>query len=514
MRHVASALAVLLFLGVVFGGPIREIRGGHWPGKGVSAPDWEELRSGNYAKLIETRLEAGSQLKGIAQPKYNEARFLAFGTANQGVVVGPNDWLFLSHRLTRPNEHQLRYVEKNVDAMADIGAFLEERGTRTVIALLPRKQSVFPEELPSADVVDYFPLFDLQRDLMLERGLDVPDLREAIRGAEERPYFVNDEHWRPAGANAAAHALADHLRQLYAPDPVPGRPLETHMVTLPSRPFIEQEQRRLGFAKDGWLFDRFSDTVEEMRAAKVGTQDRFHLGSIEPEPVFLLGTSMTGGPYWLTSHLMNALGVHVQTYNRDGYAAGYRALDQFCKWLTGAQPFPEAFVWEIPEDFVPREAEYIHAPLRMVTDLFPGYPYAVEPVDINAPNQEGITDRSMKEGGILRARSTTAEANLSLEVPEALAAAPGLALKFHLTVPPGQPYHSGMARVTWTGEDRGTALGERTVPIRITRHLHPVVIPLTAPEGTPVRWIQIHPYSKPTVFEFGAVELWRSEEGR
>lgn len=514
MRLASSLISVVAFVVVVFGAPIHEAVHGNWPGRGLGAPtDFEEVRSGKYAQRLEERLEAETTLEDVARPRYNELRFLVTGETNPGVVVGEDDWLFLEMRLGEPGPAARATIPKIVDAMGSIVRHLESKGCLVLIELVPRKQSLYPEKTPKDAKYPFVPMFEVVYDEMVDEGLPVLDLREVLGGPSGPWHLTNDAHWRPEGLHRVATLVAERIRAHFGDAGVPGRPIELDLHWSDPREFIGYEQRLLGFAENGWLYNRYTNTVREITAIEPGNPERRFFGSEAYEPITLIGSSMSQGPYYQVSQLMGLLDVHIRNVARDGFAGGYRSIDALAGALTGRMPYPEVLIWEVPEDFISREADYYLEPLESLAALLPNAPYRPVPVPLDGMVIDRI-DQHVVDGRVTYSTQGP-EGSVTIPLPEAVDGSAPTALSIAVTVPPGSPTHAGHTVVEWGDDPEEPPIGTKTVTMRITHWMHPILVQLEG--GTPerpIRYIRVRPFDHPSPIKMsGTIELWISEAG-
>ena len=506
--HIVSCSVFVL---VVFGGPITELRAGRWPGEAVPTPSWSDVRSGAFVKDVERRLEARTTLEDIARPRYNEARFILLGTTSQGVAVGPDDWLFLGQKLADPGERNRRAMARSAKAMGRIQELLAERGTSFVHALLPRAYTVYPDEVPRDLPSPFTPLYGELRQLLVDEGVTVPDLLPALQRADERTYLNNDSHWRPSGAHAAAEELARFIQDdLLEGRPVPGRSVNTRFVRRDPKPFVGQTARRLGFSKGGLLQRRFTDQIRPYDVVDAESPTTIYQGAAEQQPIQFVGTSMSMPPYWFGSQLIGFLGKDISIHARAGYPTGYRMLDRVRLWITGARPWPEILVWEIPEDFFPWQGRYIFEPLDSIVELLEGGPFDPTPIPFDRVEVTGFARTTPAENGIRG--SATAEARITLDLEEEERLGDGDAFVVDATIVPGTPPFATQLTARWIAPD-GSELGSRKVHLRATKFLHPIAVVLDLEEGQQVARIVIEPSARKASVEVGGFELWRAQPG-
>lgn len=509
MKFLGSLVSFLTLLVVVFGAPAYDIAHGNWPGRGMGGGvTFDQFRSGVFAQRVEKRLDSGSSIDELVRPRYNEAAYLLTGKTNPGVVVGKDNWLFPSDRLGEPGLKKRAEFAKSVKAMGELTRFLEAHGCLVIYELVPRKRTLYPEMLPDELAEPYVPLFDEVRDAMLAEGLRVPDLRPTLKPDDRVLYLTNDTHWQPEGCRAAALFIADYLREQLPDGKVPGKPLDVVFHEYPEEDTIGYQQRLLGFERGSWLFNQF--TVKSRRHGAVLRKDPDWMvrGSREPQPLVLVGTSMSRGPYFAASQFIGALGVQIEDHTAAGYAAGYRLAEVVGEVLTERRPMPKVLIWEFPEDFPIREGRYFREPLTAMLALIDGAPYGAAPLEPASRRLEQI-DEIVETNGVMNADCRGPKSQITYLLEEPIAGDAGVVLRLDFNVPRrGKPL--GFLTIEW-GEDPEQAKpsGLRSVLIRRSDFTHPIVEPLTLPDGAPIRYIRIRPYNSPARFELGSLELWK-----
>lgn len=506
MKFLGSLVSVITLLVVVFGAPAYDAAHGNWPGRRMAGSgSFEDFRSGVMAKRLEKRLVAGSALDELIRPRYNEASYLLTGQTNPGVVVGKDNWLFPSDRLGEPGPKKREEFATTVEALGELTRFLEERGCLVVYQLVPRKRTLYPEMLPDGLSDPYVPLFDDVRDAMLAEGLRVPDLRPVLKPEGEPLYFTNDTHWKPEGCRAAATFMADYLRELLPDGEVPGKPMDVVLREYPPEDFIGYQQRLLGFERGSWLFDKFTNQIRQHGAVLEKDREKFCRGSKQPQPIVLLGTSMSRGPYYSASQYVGLLGVQIEDRAAAGYGAGYRFAELMAEILTKRRLLPEVIIWEFPEDFPIREGRYFNEPLLSTIAVLGGAPYRAEPLDA-ARELQNMTVYSEKDG-VLDAECEGPRSQILYTLNEPIAGDSGAVLRLDFNVPKrGKPL--GLLHLEW-GEVIGEKpIARRSVLIRRSDSTHPIMEPLVLPAGAPINYIRIRPYNSKARIELGNVELW------
>jgi alginate O-acetyltransferase complex protein AlgJ len=151
-------------------------------------------------------------------------RFLAQSPVTN-VIVGRKGWLFYAGEgdgvdirdFSGRWAHTTAMVDRWLTEQEQRRIFYQRQGARYLIALVPNKQTVYPDYVP----LRYGPhapgVFD---SVMRERAarfpeLDILDLRPVLATRREPPpFYKGDSHWNANGAFLAATAITDHLRQV------------------------------------------------------------------------------------------------------------------------------------------------------------------------------------------------------------------------------------------------------------------------------------------------------------
>lgn len=141
-------------------------------------------------------------------------------TANEKVVIGKNDWLFLrsegaldAHRRLRPFPAQL--LDVLVATLDSQQRWLAARGIPYLLVLVPAKHSVYSEQLPdwAAPVRARSRTDELAAALAERTQVELLDLRETLLEAkrDERIYHRTDTHWNSIGAYHGYRAVLERI---------------------------------------------------------------------------------------------------------------------------------------------------------------------------------------------------------------------------------------------------------------------------------------------------------------
>jgi alginate O-acetyltransferase complex protein AlgJ len=335
-RRTAAAFALVLALG--FAGTVANpalLRGPQ-----------ASVRDGAWARGYQAALDRASPLRPAAAALSNAIDLTLFRQAPEGVVLGANGWLFTAEEYAlKPDPGALRAAA--VAYVRDIDRRLAADGVRLVVALVPAKAALVDAgqpPLPRAAAERYDGVLTELRGV----GVEVVDLRPPLAGLGEDAWLRTDTHWTPAGAAAAADAVASRLRTLLPAlaGETPAR-LEALGHTLHHGDLVDLLE--LG-PLASWLAPE-PDALERMglvRAAPAGS-DLFAPAEL---PLAIVGTSYAADPRW---HLGDRLEAALETEVLDAAAIGEGPFRPMATYLEGPayqEGRPRAVVWEIPERYL------------------------------------------------------------------------------------------------------------------------------------------------------------------
>jgi hypothetical protein len=156
-------------------------------------------------------------------------------THNQKVLLGKENWLFMSHRPGMGFERELGFklmTEEQLngwrEGVEQRTRFLAARGIPYLLVIAPEKQSIYPEMMPAGlegrhwkpGEYPYGPI-DQFLDHLKERksAVNVLDLRPALRAYKKAHpkdllYFKGDTHWNDLGAYVGYEQIVAQTQKL------------------------------------------------------------------------------------------------------------------------------------------------------------------------------------------------------------------------------------------------------------------------------------------------------------
>jgi len=318
---------------------------------------WSAFLDGKTTKQIADSL-ADTPLPQAAAKLERGLSWLAIGDLGPRVRQGCARWLFLTDELT-----VYKHAEANALARAAELSQVKERLARQGIALLV---VVVPDKSRISDQL----LCGLRRPAAFEHrvddwikalpGVNVLSLAGDMQDPQERYFLRTDTHWNEKGADVAARAIAQRLRE-------PGDYV-LPAPTLQMRTEISAVVRRPGdlvrLAGIDWLPEGLQPPADMMRptrfvemgatpgetkdagAAAADTGDDL-FGDTGVPSIAVLGTSFSRNASFIP-FLETTLGTRVGNFARDGGEFAGAAHAYFNSPSFKGTP-PKLVIWEIPE---------------------------------------------------------------------------------------------------------------------------------------------------------------------
>jgi len=191
------------------------------PRSGADLLAWPQAFKSHFADTFGLRDHLlGARNSALVDLRLSPTKLLDVG--ENGWIFYRGDWAFESQRGTRTMDEAA--LNAWVDLLEERRSEIAARGARFVFALVPDKESIYPELRPAL----WNPVGPTLSEVFLAElarrtEVDVLDLRPALLAAKalDRPeagdyvYFPRGTHWTSRGAYAASQAIVDHLRSSF-----------------------------------------------------------------------------------------------------------------------------------------------------------------------------------------------------------------------------------------------------------------------------------------------------------
>ena len=274
-------------------------------------------------------------------------RWRVFGSGGPQVMVGCNDWLYLTEEL-RPWPGSDAAMKARADTLHAVAAGLKEKGIALQVVLVPDKRRV---EQAGACEVRYAAQSEARYGQFegLVADLHPVDLLQAFAGIRNDLYYRTDTHWNQDGAAIAAAATAS------ATDAPIGRERPFHTDYGPEADRAGDLLRLMSLDHVPDLAIKLRPLPDRERPAKTTeTNPPADTGGLlddAPVPeVALIGSSYSVNANFHGA-LEQALSAPVGQFAQAGGAFWMSARDYFRSQAFRDTP-PKLVIWEVPERVV------------------------------------------------------------------------------------------------------------------------------------------------------------------
>ncbi|TXT33604.1 MAG: cellulose acetylase subunit [Comamonadaceae bacterium] len=265
------------------------------------------------------------------------------GDTGAQVGTGCPDWFFLTEEL-ESFPHPQQSAQARADIVAAVSKNLKAQGIDLVVALVPDKTRIEQAHLCG---LHRSPLFAQRlsqwQTALTQAGVHVLNLEPVLSALPGERYYRTDSHWNESGSDAAAQAIAKHLKggklAASAVSPISRQTADrpgdlfrlSNLEGLPAllRPPVEQAQ------------------ITTLAAAPAAPAADDLFGDAALPTVVVLGTSFSRTSNFVP-FLSQHLGELVANLAKDGGNFEGSALS-YLGSPTFEQTPPKTIVWEVPE---------------------------------------------------------------------------------------------------------------------------------------------------------------------
>ena len=271
-----------------------------------------------------------------------------FKNGRPGVIVGDDDWLFTSEEFTL-YPHDTNNLQRNLRTALAAADEIRQRGAKLVVVLVPAKARVEADHLGRYTVPDQV----AARPGPFVAGLraaaiDVFDVEPALREARvsNQVFLRTDTHWTPHGADAAAKAIASHVRAAGAGW------VDSATVTRTQGPATPHSGDLLRYIPLGPFQRTMGPPADTIVTPIVAVDAGGGLLGDATIPATLVGTSYSDDTRW------GFLGALQVAFSSDVLNAAAQGKGPFVSmaaylddraWTTNP---PQLVIWEIPERYL------------------------------------------------------------------------------------------------------------------------------------------------------------------
>lgn len=311
------------------------------PGKTVINGDWMLAWEKNLDSKVPWRSPSVNLWGGL--------NYRLFQEAQDGALIGADGWLFTNEEFQTARtdaaelQNKVAYIKQVRDDLAKDGAQL-------VVALIPSKVRVYPEQLGRARVpASHANVYADIRGQLVAAGIPTPDLASGLAAAKSSGelFFRTDTHWTPLGAQATASAVAETVKGMN--------------LDLPPAEYAVKQEAEVSRSGDLLRYVPVSegagpalDRVSEPEYTRTDESGGGLLGD-ESLAVTLVGTSYSADSKENVWHfdgaLAKALGTEVLNAAQEGKGPVV-PMREYLESQDRKDSPPQMVVWEIPERFL------------------------------------------------------------------------------------------------------------------------------------------------------------------
>jgi alginate O-acetyltransferase complex protein AlgJ len=316
------------------------------PNRFTSAGDDLNIIQGEWTLAKEKEFDENLSIRDVAVTTWSAIDYLLFRGGRPGVLIGSNDWLFTTEEFTFFPD-AIEDEQRTLDIIKSVDARLTQQGIELVVAVVPDKSRVYPEQLGRYSrppyVADRLTRFLAALD---DAGIPAPRLEPALldRKGTAGVFLHTDTHWTPLGADAAAARIAELALPLISDQPV-----QDFLTTEGEA--IDHKGDLLNYIPMGVLagWGPRHDTITPRTTTGTGSVGLFDAVVV---PVALVGTSYSANSLWnFAGAVSEHLHADVANAAQEGKGPMTPMMDYLASADFAAAP-PALVIWEIPERFI------------------------------------------------------------------------------------------------------------------------------------------------------------------
>ncbi|BCO28717.1 alginate O-acetylase AlgJ [Rhodoferax lithotrophicus] len=268
------------------------------------------------------------------------------GDTGAQVGTGCSDWFFLTEELeTFP--HPQQSAQARADIVAAVAKNLKAQGIDLVVALVPDKTRIEQAHLCG---LHRSPLFAQRlsqwQTALTQAGVNVLNLEPVLSALPGERYYRTDSHWNESGSDAAALAIAKHLKGASGVPSAEAAQMNRQTADRPGDLFRLSNLEGLpALLRPPVEKAQITTLAAAPAVPAAGADDLF--GDAALPTVVVVGTSFSRTSNFVP-FLSHYMGAEVANLAKDGGNFEGSAL-AYLGSPTFEQTPPKTIVWEVPE---------------------------------------------------------------------------------------------------------------------------------------------------------------------
>ncbi len=309
--------------------------------------DLSSVIDGSTQSIYEDGFNSANPMKSFAIPTMGALKYVLFGQAAPGAIIGKDGWIFTAEELSATPTFELN-IEASAQHIAKVHQDLARQGIVLLPVIVPDKAEIYEDRLGLVR-----PDRIKARKSMLLRRLDEADVAyidgaDALQRAKKHGevFLRDDTHWSPTGSRAVAMDIASRLT---------GMDLAAADVTTVSRGHALFDGDLLTFVPTGALRGLIGPAQQSIERFETSVRTNGGLLANASIDVALVGTSFSAKSDWhFEGFLQHALQADLVNFAQEGRGP-FAPMDAFLASEFFKTTPPKVVIWEIPARYISKD---------------------------------------------------------------------------------------------------------------------------------------------------------------
>ncbi len=309
--------------------------------------DLSGVIDGSTQSVYENGFKSANPMNPFAIPAMGALKYVLFGQAASGAIIGKNGWIFTAEELSATPAFDVN-IEASARRISEVRKGLARRDIVLLPVIVPDKAEIYEGQL---DLVR--PERIRARKTMFLRHLDAAgvaylDASDALQRAKNQGevFLRDDTHWSPRGSRAVAMDVATRLM---------GMNLAAADVTTEFKGHAPFDGDLLTFIPTGALRGLVGPPQQSIERYETSVQTSVGLLGDAPTDVALVGTSFSAKSEWhFEGFLKHALQADLVNFAQEGRGP-FAPMDAFLASDFFKTTPPKIVIWEIPARYISKD---------------------------------------------------------------------------------------------------------------------------------------------------------------
>ncbi len=309
--------------------------------------DLSSVIDGSTQSIYEDGFKSANPMKPFAIPAMGTLKYVLFGQAAPGAIIGKNGWVFTAEELSATPVFNMN-IEASARRIAGIHQDLADRDIVLLPVIVPDKAEIYEDQLGLVRP----DRIKARKTILLrhldEAGVEYLDASGALQRTKTHGevFLRDDTHWSPAGSRAVAMDAASRLT---------GMNIAAADVKTVSKGHAPFDGDLLAFIPTGALRGFIGPTQRFIERYETSVQTNAGLLGDAPTDVALVGTSFSAKSDWhFEGFLKHALQADLVNFAQEGRGP-FAPMDAFLASEFFNTTPPKVVIWEIPARYISKD---------------------------------------------------------------------------------------------------------------------------------------------------------------